>query len=93
MTKDVVITDNERKVLEYLCSQESDGGDYYYPFAPIIKHTGLDRRHVRLACRSLSRKGLAEYAKALTNDDGDFCGAGYCATDNGRQLIIIPTPQ
>lgn len=71
----------EQKVLEVLLDT-ADG--HCLPFAPIMRHTGLDRRIVRLACRSLKRKGLAEFHVALWDDYGEPAGAGYCASKKAR---------
>jgi hypothetical protein len=77
---------NEAKVLTYLaeCVQE----DMCSHFKPIVNHTGLDRRVVRLACRSLARKGLAQYAKGLWTDDGELAGAGYGPTKAGMEFHV-----
>lgn len=59
----------------------------YHPgflsFATIAADTGFDRRTVRLGCRLFARKGLAEFANALSDDDGGFKGAGYAITSDG----------
>ncbi len=78
------INDNERKVLEVI----SVGWDeLYYNFAYISKETGLDVKSVRRACRSLKRKGYADFKKGLMNDDGMVAGSGYGATHEGALLI------
>jgi DNA-binding transcriptional ArsR family regulator len=57
------------------------GEDFsYVGFAPIMEKTGLARTVVRRHVRALARAGLAEYARALCSEDGDFRGAGYQAT-------------
>ena len=64
-----------------------------YGFAPIAKHTKLDRPTVRRACRFLARRGLAAYERALWSHDGEPAGAGYCATEAGHNLALsAPTP-
>jgi hypothetical protein len=45
------------------------------------------RTAVRRACRSLARKGLAEYHKGLWTMDGVPGGAGYAATMAGADLL------
>lgn len=80
----VKLTSNERAVLRVLAGI-SDG--YYKPFAPIARTTGLDRNVVRRACRSLKRKGLADFLAGLWTEDGEPAGAGYAATPEGRELI------
>jgi len=57
-----------------------DTGDFgYRRFDDISANTGLDRRTVRRACRSLTRKGLAEYGRGLWTEDGEPAGSGYRA--------------
>lgn len=71
----------ERAVLEVMMEY---GEDHCLPFAPIMQVTGFDRKTVRRACRSLKRKGLAEFHVALWDDHGEPAGAGYCATRKAR---------
>jgi len=73
------LTDNEKKVLDTLAACEPFDYDdlCYMNFDGISKRTGLDRRVVRLACRSLKRKGLALFGTGLCHEDGTFAGAGY----------------
>lgn len=87
--ENIKVTENEMAILKILVEEydTSDWGETgYYPFAPLEKKTGLDRRHVRLACRSLKRKGLAQFAKGLMTEDG-MGGAGYGATKEGYILL------
>lgn len=84
------INEAERKILEVLSeSYDSSGWEEtgYYSFDPLVKTTGIDRKKVRLACRSLARKGLAKYMRGLINSDGGMGGAGYGATREGASLI------
>lgn len=76
---------DQGKVLRFLAKGSIDFG--IYPFRTISAATRLNRRRVRLACRALARKGLAEFAKGCCNDYGDFTGSGYGATDAGRALV------
>lgn len=46
----------------------------------------LNAMEVRLGCRSLARKGLAEFGKGLWDDEGP-AGSGYCATKQGRASL------
>ena len=73
------LNDNEKKVLGALaaCEPFDDNDLCYMNFDGISKRTGLDRRVVRLACRSLKRKGLALFGTGLCHEDGTFAGAGY----------------
>ena len=79
---------NERAVLRCLAQAQANSvfEPPYLPFAPIMARTGLDRRVVRLACRSLARKGYAGYSRGLCNDDG-LVGAGYGITKRGDALV------
>lgn len=89
----VRVTPNERAVLDILAP---DGGDLdwrAYSFRPLVKQTGLDRRLVRLACRSLARKGLAAFEKGLWTEDGEVAGAGYRATDKGVSALRARQPE
>lgn len=85
----IKITPKEKKVLiKLLEGWEAFGGETsYYPFKPLIKSTGLTHREVRLACRSLKRKGLAEFLIGLMDFDGQFAGAGYGVTRLGAALL------
>lgn len=80
------INANERKVLKVLVDYAGDFG--CFPFRPLMQRTRLTRAEVRRACRSLKKKGLAEFARGLCNDDGDFVGAGYGATRLGAEQIL-----
>lgn len=76
----------ERKVLRFLVAEYTE--DFgYYDFAWIRQHVRLRRDVIRRACRSLARKGLTQYARGLSTDDGDFRGAGYSATKAGVDFI------
>lgn len=76
------LTPNETLVLKFLADEYgADGG--FHSFAGIGSETSLDRRTVRLACRSLKRKGFARFAIGLWTEDGEMRGAGYAATEDG----------
>lgn len=75
----------ERKVLTVLVYDLSP--HTAFPFAPIMHRTRLQRRIVRRACRSLTRKGLAYFSNGLSTEDGEMVGSGYGATEQGRALI------
>ena len=81
---------NELKCLKYLAKDfhHYEGGTYS-PFAPIAKATRLKRSKVRLACRSLTRKGLAKFGKGLSDHDGEFRGSGYSATEQGVSFVGV----
>jgi len=81
MTRDHV------KVLRALDDLTRPGGEYCVPFAPLESETGLPRPRVRFICRHLARKGLAEFHAGLIDEDGEFCGAGYCISRTGQALV------
>jgi hypothetical protein len=82
----VKLNPQERAVLKVL-AREVDSDCNCFPFAPICRITRLNRTAVRRACRSLARKGLAEYHKGLWTMDGEPGGAGYAATMAGADLL------
>lgn len=79
------LNDAERRVLTFLADQRCDEGGYY-GFDGIKQHVRLSRREIRLACRSLKRKGLTEFLSGLWNDEGP-AGSGYSATAAGVGFI------
>ncbi len=74
----------ERQVLGFLTETWGDDGGYW-SFAGICSNLQLERKQVRRACRSLARKGLAEYLRAGWSDEGP-AGAGYGSTRAGREF-------
>jgi monoamine oxidase len=44
----------------------------------------MNRKRIRRACRSLARKGLAEFHRGLWRESGEPGGSGYGATRAGR---------
>jgi len=91
----MTLTDNERKVLACLVVCGEDYAGYnYFAFGAITEPTKLERAVVRRACRSLKRKGLAEFASGLWSEDGEPAGAGYRASAAGVDLIkSAPRPR
>ena len=85
----MILSEAERKVLKFLVERrEADVDHSGYAFAGIASDTGLDRKEVRLACRSLATKGFAEFHRVLWDDeDGTPCGAGYSATFDGQRAL------
>ncbi len=78
--------------LEALDALTQPRGEFCTPFLPIQDITGYDRRIVRRNIRALARKGLAQYFRGLSTEDGDFAGAGYCITDAGRAALSVSEP-
>lgn len=73
----------EERVLAVLAIGSADFG--CFTFAGIASRTRLARPKIRLACRALARKGLAEYHRGLWSEDGRPAGAGYGVTQAGRE--------
>lgn len=86
------LNENEKRVLTVLVAAgDSYLGFGYLGFAGIgarleddhsIK---LDRKAIRRACRSLKRKGLAEFCRGLWTEDGEPAGSGYAATKEAHE--------
>lgn len=76
------MTDSDRKVLMALaeCYQEDFG---YVCFRQIASLTKIDVKQIRRSCRRLARKGLAQYARGLWDDEGQPAGSGYSCTIAG----------
>lgn len=73
---------NEVKVLAALASV--GGSDFgCLSFRAIGQRVRLKRPEIRRACRSLARKGLAEFHRGLWSEDGEPRGSGYGATRSG----------
>jgi hypothetical protein len=86
------LNDNERIVLTVLAQYANDEFGYF-SFAGLANHLkddhgiALDRKAIRRACRSLARKGLAEYGRGLWCDDGTPAGSGYGITRSGISFM------
>ena len=81
------LNDDERKVLDSLVDALSGDDFGYLSFYAIGVPWGMNRRIVRRACRSLTRKGLAEFKAGLWTEDGEPAGSGYAATRAGAEFI------
>lgn len=78
------VTKNELPVLLDLDSvTRNEHGDVWCANFAALGGIGTARAGVRRACRSLARKGLAEYHKGLWTEDGEPAGAGYCISKVG----------
>jgi len=82
----ITISDNQLKVLKILVSIMEREDACIMFFKMIADKTGLEVRLVRLACRALKRKGLAQYVQAF-DYDGMINGSGYMATSAGGRFI------
>lgn len=79
----------ERRVLKALCGVWCADCDFcYLGFKGIGRRTRLSRKLIRRACRSLRRKGLAEYGRGLWTEDGEVAGSGYAATRAGALIEV-----
>jgi hypothetical protein len=67
--------------------QTTQEGEYYVPFLPIMRATGLGRKIVRKNIRFLARQGFAQYARGLVDEDGVFMGSGYSITNAGKNQV------
>ncbi len=89
-----LINENEKKVLIFMAeSYDSFGGGGCYYFKTIADDVKLEIKQVRRACRSLKKKGFAEYIRGLFDEDGMVAGSGYCCTNKGAELVKIINPQ
>lgn len=87
--EDIKLGPQELKVLKVLANYWHEEGNCIY-FKTIRQEAGtpkLSTGQIRRACRSLKRKGLAEYHRGLFTEDGEVAGSGYCATEKGSNLI------
>ena len=88
MAKAINLNADERKVLRALQGAFNDYEDFcFLAFRPLCRRTKLNRNQVRRCCRSLKRKGLAEYGRGLWTEDGEVAGSGYACTRAGAELL------
>lgn len=86
MTEKPKVNEKELAILKILAEAYSPDEWGAYAFASLSRQTKLEVKDVRRACRSLAKKGLAQYERSLWNDDGP-AGAGYRATEEGAAFI------
>lgn len=89
MTRDdkITLNENERKVLAVLDEVTDTWGERCITFSWIIDDAKLTLKEVRRACRSLRRKGLAEFYRGLMDEDGRVAGSGYCISKSGKAFM------
>lgn len=91
MNEKIKINENERIVLEVLAEEWNSDSSCFYFKGILSRLKGLknelDLKQVRRACRSLAKKGLAQFVRGLFDEDGMVAGAGYCATEAGVAMI------
>jgi RIO-like serine/threonine protein kinase len=80
----IKLTAPESKVLRALVAAYDHDGFGYLNFKLIARRARMARKEIRRACRSLARKGLAEYGRGLWTEDGEVAGSGYCCKPAGR---------
>ena len=81
---------HHEKVLLALDALTQPHGEMCVGFAPLCeKLETSDRRDVRRIVRLLARKGYAEFYRGLSDDEGEFRGAGYCITPEGRKAVNV----
>lgn len=78
------LSDNDRAVLEALAYR---GPDRFSNFTTIASDSEVDRKAIRRIVRRLARGGLTQYARGLTNEDGEMAGAGYAITRAGYAAL------
>lgn len=81
------LNEKEWKVLKVLAEVYEPDEWGAYAFKGLAAQTSLEIKEVRRACRSLAKKGLAQYERTLWNEETGPAGAGYRATEEGAALI------
>lgn len=56
-------------------------------FSDIAGYAEISVKEVRLACRSLRKKGLVEFYNGLLTSDGEVAGSGYCINKAGVEYV------
>jgi len=84
------LSENELKVLKSLDEVTDTWGEVCVSFSYIAGDGNrLSTKEVRIACRSLRKRGFADFYRGLMNEDGEVAGSGYCITREG-QLFLRP---
>ena len=78
----MMLSERERQALKGMAKFSGDFD--CLTFRGIARSSGLRLKYVRRTVRALARKGFAEYQSGLCNEDGQFFGSGYRATEAGR---------
>lgn len=92
LLRDIQLTEDQRLVLGVLGREFNTGpyyGNTYLTFAGIEARleTAIGKQRVRLACRALTRQGLACFRNGLWADEGP-AGSGYAATPDGALVAL-----
>jgi hypothetical protein len=84
------LSQNERTALNAWMETEADFG--FLCFKAVGHKSGLPSHLIRRTVRSLARKGLLQFAKGLTDEEGEFYGSGYGLTAQGREVLNMFEP-
>lgn len=87
------LSETHHRVLAALDARTQPYGEYCTNFKPLVVSLKMERAMVRRIVRHLARNGLAQYYRALIDDDGTFAGAGYCITPAGRSALNSERPK
>ena len=88
MSKENKVTILEKKVLALLAKVTRTDGEICVGFEYLSgMEYNFDVKEVRRGCRSLRRKGLAEFYRGLMTEDGQVAGSGYCISSKGCDLV------
>lgn len=87
--KPPVMSMMQRICLDALAGCTRPDGEMCVGFKRLEKLTELHRVDVRRSVRALARKGWAEFHKGLCTEDGEFAGAGYCISNEGRRIANV----
>lgn len=83
----IKLNENERRVLEVLANDSLRDGEMCITFDWIEGETKLNTKDVRRSCRSLRKKGFAEFYRGLMTEDGEVAGSGYCVSRAGEAFL------
>lgn len=82
------MTEYQKRERKVLAAFTDSGRDFSFAcFSVLMERTKLPRREVRVICRRLARKGLAQYGRGLWTEDGEPYGSGYAITEAGRLAL------
>lgn len=75
--------------LKVLMKTDWQIGFGYLGFSRLVRDTTIPKEVVRAIVRGLTDKGLAQYGRGLSSDEGEFAGAGYAITEAGASLLHV----
>ncbi len=59
----------------------------YWTIAQVAEASDIPWEYCRVALRSLTNQGLAQYSRGLFNEDGEVWGSGYSITRLGIEAL------